>query len=140
MSFFRNKMVGELLGSDRTIKEKAMHKANILAIHCIDLRFQEMIERDLQQRAGYGKFDRISWPGASIDLDVVTKAALISLKLHNPDEVLIYEHEECGAYGDDNSKDTHKTNAQRLAEALMQEKPSLQVQTLIATFNGIKRL
>lgn len=134
-------MAVELYGSDRTIiKEKAMHKAKILAIHCIDLRFQEIIDKDLQERADYGEFDRISWPGASIDLDSVTRAALMSLKLHDPDEILIYEHEECGAYGDNNSSDAHRANAQRLAEALVKEKPSLQVQTLIATFDGIQSL
>lgn len=122
------------------IEEVNMHKAKILAIHCIDLRFQEMIDRDLQQRAGYGKFDRISIPGASIDFEVAKKYALVSLQLHNPDEVLIYEHEECGAYGEENSNDIHKANAQKLADALIQEKPDLKVQTLIATFNGIRSL
>ena len=99
-----------------------------------------MIDKDLQQRSSYGKFDRISIPGASMDFENAQKYALISLQLHNPDEVLIYEHEDCGAYGKENSKDVHKSNAQKLADALMQEKPSLQVHTLIATFNGIQRL
>lgn len=134
-------MLVEQLGDNRTIiKEADMHKAKILAIHCIDLRFQEMIDQDLHQKAGYGKFDRISWPGASIDFDNVKKSALISLRLHDPDEILIYEHEECGAYGQQNSNDSHRANAQKLAAALIEAKPSLKVQTLIATFNGINRL
>lgn len=114
------------------------HKA--LAIHCIDLRFQKMIDEDLTQRELIDKFDRISWPGASKDLDNVADSALISLRLHDPNQVIIYEHEDCGAYGDDNSQDSHRKNAQALAARLKEIKPNLEVNTLLATFEGIKEL
>ena len=116
------------------------HKAKFLAIHCIDLRFQETIDTDILNRTSYGTFDRISWPGASIDLGNVKKAADISLRLHDPDEILIYEHVDCGAYGNDNSPETHKKNAQKLATALKEIKPGLQVTTLLVTFEGVKEL
>lgn len=116
------------------------HKAQVLAIHCIDLRFQKTIDEDIQTRVPYGEFDRISWPGASIDFENVKNASAISLKLHDPDEIIIYEHEDCGAYGQDNSLQTHKNNAQKLVEALQEIKPQLQAVTLIATFEGIKDL
>ena len=117
-----------------------MHKAKILAIHCIDLRFQEMIDRDLQTRAGYGYFDRIAWPGASLDFDNVKDAALLSLKLHDADEIVIYEHEDCGAYSNDNSPAAHKANAQKLADELVKVKPNLKVETFMVTINGIQKL
>ena len=116
------------------------HKAKTLAIHCIDLRFQEAIDTDLKKRTPYGTFDRISWPGATKDFENVRTASSVSLRLHDPDEILIYEHVDCGAYGEDNSPETHKKNAQKLATALKEIKPSLQVTTLIATFDGIKKL
>lgn len=116
------------------------HKTQALAIACIDFRFQEMIEEDLKKRGLAGKVDSIAWPGASKDLDQVAKAAEVSIRLHDPDLALIYEHEDCGAYGDDNSLQTHKDNAARLAEKLKGGKPSLEVTSLIATFEGIKDL
>ncbi len=112
----------------------------MLAIHCIDLRFQKSVDEDIKTRVPYGEFDRISWPGASIDFENVKKACAISLKLHDPEDIIIYEHEDCGAYGEDNSPQTHKQNAQKLAGALKEIKPGLQVITLIATFEGIKEL
>lgn len=117
-----------------------MHKAKILAIGCTDLRFQKIVDQDLQIRSHYGEFDRILWPGTSKDLRNVLSAALTSLKLHNPEEVLIYEHEDCGAYGDNNSETAHKSNATKLKKALLKEKPQLQVETLIATLQEIKDL
>ncbi len=118
-----------------------MHKAKILVIHCIDLRFQEMIDADVKQNASYGEFDRIAWPGASIDFENVKNSAIdVSLKLHQPDEVIIYEHEDCGAYGQNNAFETHKKNAQKLKEALIEASPDIKVTLKIATFEGIKEL
>ncbi len=117
-----------------------MHKAKLLVIHCIDLRFQKAIDEDVKKQANYGEFDRIAWPGSSIDFENVKNASKVSLKLHNPDNVIIYEHEDCGAYGEDNAFETHKKNAQKLENALKEASPNLNVSTKIATFEGIKEL
>lgn len=117
-----------------------MHKAQTLIIQCIDLRFQGAVDEDLKKRQLLGKFDRIAWPGASKDFDNVKSAASVSLRLHDPDEIIIYEHEDCGAYGKDNSLKTHHDNAQNLSNSLKETKPSLKISLLIATFEGIKNL
>lgn len=116
------------------------HKAQALAVHCIDYRFQEMIAQDLAKREVNGNCDRIAWPGASKDLENVTSAAEVSLRLHDPDQIIIYEHEDCGAYGDDNSQETHRKNAKALATKLKEIKPTLKIAMLIATFDGVKEL
>lgn len=99
-----------------------------------------MIEEDLKKRGLAGNVDKIALPGASKDLDQVTRAAEVSIRLHDPDLALIYEHEDCAAYGDDNSLQTHKNNAAKLAEKLKEGKPSLKVTSLIATFEGVREL
>src|SRR3990167_3904607 len=116
------------------------HKAKALRIKCIDWRFSEIIENDSQARGLNGNSDDISWPGASKDFDNVSRAAYISLKLHDPDQVYIYEHEDCGAYGEDNSEDSHRKNAYKLKVFLQEKKPSVKVNTFIATFSSIKEL
>lgn len=120
--------------------EIEMNKAQALAIHCIDFRFQNGTQQRLEELGLTDGFDRISWPGASKDAENVTNAAAISIRLHNPDEVFIIEHEDCGAYGEDNSLETHRQNAEKLAQALREIKPSLKITPLIATFDGIKPL
>ena len=116
------------------------HKTEALAIHCIDFRFQDQIQEHLEYVQSLKDFDRISWPGASKDFDNVSRAADISLKLHDPDQVYIYEHEDCGAYGKNNSEETHPKNAYKLKVFLQEKKPSVKVTTLIVTFDGIKAL
>src|SRR3989304_1135715 len=114
------------------------HKAHTLVIHCIDFRFQQQIEDNLKVRNLNGQFDRISWPGVSKDFASIAKSAEVSINLHDPDEAIIYEHEDCGAYGEDNSQETHQTNAQNLANRLVEIKPGLKVEMLITAFDGIK--
>ena len=116
------------------------HKTKALVIHCIDFRFQRQINEDLKKRQLEDQFDRIAWPGASKDFGKVSKACQLSIRLHDPDLILIYQHEDCGAYGKNNSLQTHRTNAQRLENFLRQQKPTISITTLIATFKGIERL
>jgi len=116
------------------------HKTEALAIHCIDFRFQDQIQEHLEYVQSLKDFDRISWPGASKDFDNVSQAAALSIELHDPDEAYIYEHEDCGAYGEDNSMDAHRKNAYKLKAFLEEKKPNIIVTTLIATFAGIKEL
>lgn len=117
-----------------------VHKAQALAITCIDFRFQEMVDEDIKKRHVNGHSDVIAWPGASKDFEKVFETAKLSLKLHDPNQVYIYEHEDCGAYGENNSQETHKQNAERLASSLKEFKPTLEITNLIATPNGIKPL
>ncbi len=119
---------------------KVKHKAKALAIRCIDFRFQEMIKQDLIERGLKGKFDNIAIPGVSKNLKEVVKYAKVSLKLHDPDQVLIYEHQTCGAYGENDSKENHRKNAQKLSEKLKMIKPDLEIVILFATQRGIENL
>lgn len=132
--------MNERLNGHHQTKELEMHKARALAIHCIDFRFQNGTQQRLEELGLTDGFDRISWPGTSKDSENVINAATLSIKLHDPDEVFIIEHEDCGAYGEDNSTETHKQNAEKLANALKEIKPSLKITPLIATFDGIKPL
>src|SRR3989337_3572391 len=116
------------------------HKTNALRIKYIDWRFSEIIESDSQARGLNGRSDDISWPGASKDFDNVSRAVDISLKLHDPDQVYIYEHEDCGAYGEDNSEDAHRTNAYKLKTYLEEKKPGIHVKPFMTTFSGINDL
>ncbi len=116
------------------------HKAKALRIKCIDWRFAEAIANDTQARGLNGNSDEISWPGASYDFDNVSRAAALSIELHDPDEAYIYEHEDCGAYGSEDSLENHTFYAKKLKTFLEEVKPPIKVTTLIATFDGIREL
>jgi len=116
------------------------HKARALKFKCSDWRFEEMIDADTKSRGLNGNSDEISWPEASKNFDKVNTAAILLLQLHDPDQALIYEHQDCGAYGENNSEETHRTNAQKLADSLKTAKPKLEIEILFVTSEGIKEL
>lgn len=112
------------------------HHADALVIHCIDLRFQESIQKFLESKGAIGKFDRIAWPGTSKDLETVLKAAEVSFRLHEPGKVVLIEHEDCGAYGEDNSESVHKEKAESLAGKLKELHPDVEVEIRMAMLDG----
>ncbi len=112
------------------------HKADALVIHCIDLRFQDSIQKFLESKNLAGKFDRIAWPGTSKDLDTVLEAAAVSFRLHEPSKVFLIEHQDCGAYGEDNAESTHKEKAEALAEKLKELRPDIEIEILIAMLDS----
>ncbi len=112
------------------------HKADALVIHCIDLRFQESIQKFLESRELSGKFDRIAWPGTSKEAETVVQASEVSFRLHSPDKVILIEHEDCGAYGEDNRESTHKEKALALAHELKVLKSDIEVEIFMAMLDG----
>lgn len=86
-----------------------MHKAKAVIICCIDFRFHKEIQKWLENNHYLGEIDEISIAGASKDIaapkekfhyDFMMRQLEISIKLHDPDEIIILDHEDCGGYKD----------------------------------------
>ena len=89
------------------------HKRETLVISCIDLRFITKIRDLLVKNRLKGSYNLITIPGASLRLDSIASSILAPLQLHNPNQVYIFDHEDCGAYGKNNSKGLHVRNLKR---------------------------
>lgn len=89
-----------------------MHKATNCIISCIDFRFQKKVIGWLNENNYIGNSDFIFIAGSSRDLVKPTEKAhfeaavrelTISIKLHNPDNIYIIDHQDCGGYASDNT-------------------------------------
>jgi hypothetical protein len=83
----------------------AVHTCSAVALHCIDFRFQKAIHAYLDGRFG-GQYDEIALAGGVQSLlrsDAESTFALKQLRtscsLHHPRHILLFQHEDCGAYG-----------------------------------------
>jgi hypothetical protein len=111
-----------------------------LIIHCIDYRFVSGERRFAKENSLKDSYDLIAYPGASKDIEKLTDAVGVSVRLHSPKKIMIVDHEDCGAFGSDNSLETHKTSLEK-AKTLLQEKfPNLPVETYIAKFGVVESL
>lgn len=87
-----------------------MHKAKACVVTCIDFRFQEQIHEFLKTKHLENSVDLISVAGCSrdfivpidpIDEKYVWKELELSVKLHDPDEIIFIDHQDCGGYAQD---------------------------------------
>ena len=123
-----------------------MHKAKACIIKCIDFRFNKEINAYLAENGYMGHSDIISIAGGSRDFikpvhedDGVYawKQLGLSIKLHEPDEILIIDHEECGGYAQDGTipvdmsseddKACHEVFLNQLTEKILQKYPNKKV-------------
>lgn len=81
-----------------------MHTCKALALTCIDFRFRQKINQFLQKHYK-NSFDLVSLAGGSKNFQspkersILFKQIGVSLKLHHISHLLLFNHQNCGAYG-----------------------------------------
>jgi len=132
-----------------------MHKIKACVITCIDFRFQQNIKDYLVKNDFLGETDIISVAGASHDIatpqtpasqEYLLNQIAISVSLHNPDKIIIVDHQDCGMFaatgkiekGLELSEDLEKHYDYLLkAKSIIQEKyTGLEVVLLMAGLDG----
>jgi carbonic anhydrase len=87
-----------------------MHKAKYCVITCIDFRLQETYSGFLKTHNMLGTSDIVSLAGCSRDLvkpladfhkDAFLRQVDLSVKLHDPDTIVLLDHQDCGGYAQD---------------------------------------
>jgi len=123
-----------------------------LVLSCIDYRFWPQALPLLQKK--YGDFDLIEIAGSSknltFPLEKEDKTALlenigISIKLHQPHQIILTNHLDCGAYGGSKNFKSPEEEIQfqqeelKKAKQIINEKfPHLPVETELLALNKVK--
>jgi carbonic anhydrase len=87
--------------------EMSQHVCGAVVVHCIDFRLQAHLNVWLAKHCGEGNYDRIAVAGAVKNVDFVLEQIGISHRLHQVKQVILINHEDCGAYGADNDIERH---------------------------------
>ena len=79
----------------------AFPRCQAVVVGCIDLRFVEPQLNFLGSRGLAGDFDLISWPGGAVAADRVAllDAVALACDLHQPSELVLIVHHDCGRLG-----------------------------------------
>ncbi len=113
-----------------------MHSCDALVITCIDFRIQKVIEKWLKEVLGEGNYDRVALAGGVFDFYSILSQVEISDRLHEIRKVILMNHEDCGAYGKEGTRERHEADlakAERKIEALF---PHLEVETYFVSLDG----
>lgn len=122
------------------------HKAESIIVTCIDFRLQEAINNWISQNFAPKTFDRVALAGGVKNLDTILGQIEIAHSLHHIKRVVLINHEDCGAYGQENFPDTeveHNKHTQDLTEArakITAAYPHLKVGTYFLHLDGTFKL
>ena len=116
------------------------HKCEGLIISCIDFRFVTRTRDYLVRNNLKDNYDLITVPGASLNIKDVETSIASSFKLHQPEKVYIFDHEDCGTYGSDNSIERHKKNLESAKKAISKLDSNAEVKTFIVTHTEFEEI
>lgn len=112
------------------------HKAEALIVTCIDFRLQEAINQWISQNFSPKTFDRVALAGGVKNLDIIMGQIEIAKRLHGIKKVVLINHEDCGAYGDEGTEEKHRDDLHVAKEKIQSKFPDLAVDTYYLHLNG----
>ncbi len=114
---------------------RALHSCQAIVVTCMDFRFQNMIQKWTENHIKNG-FDKVAIAGAVKDLEFVLSQIEISVRLHQTKEVYLINHEDCGAYGKENSFERHMSDLLKAKASISQRFPQLKIYLLYSKLDG----
>lgn len=103
------------------------HSTQAIVVHCMDFRLQKHLDEWLQREMGHGQYDRLSLAGGVFDLNFVMQQVELSHRLHEIKQVVLINHEDCGAYGAAGNPERHAADLRQAKQRIEAEIPGLEV-------------
>src|SRR5271169_2068399 len=113
----------------------AVYKADACVISCYDARF-ELVLRKFLKRRGLSLVDHLKIAGSvkglaspdhEADREFMLRMIRISMRLHQPELIVMVGHQECGAYGGAPAE-TVAADLRVAAQIVRDAEPSMQVE------------
>ncbi|HUB80921.1 MAG TPA: carbonic anhydrase [Bryobacteraceae bacterium] len=123
------------------------YQADACVIACYDFRFEAQVRKFLR-RQGVEAYDQVKIPGSvkaiakpdrDSDRDLVAGMVLTSIKLHGTRRLMLFAHNECGAYGGAPAE-TIIADLGAAAQYFTSLDPTLRVDPYFCDFDGVYAL
>ncbi len=121
-----------------------VYRADACVISCFDFRFDAQLRKFLRRR-GVETYDHIKIPGSAkvvavperdSDRDQVIGMLGVSLRLHRPDRLLLFGHNDCGAYPGA-APEVVTADLLKAAAYFASIQPAMQIETYFCDFDGV---
>ncbi len=112
------------------------HSCDALVVSCIDFRFQKYIREWLDKNLTDKTFDYVGFAGGVKNLNTILEQLAISVRLHNIKQVILINHEECGAYGTESTPENHARDLKKAKEIISGKYPQLHIYTYYLHLDG----
>jgi len=123
------------------------YQADACVISCYDFRFEAQLRKFLR-RNGVAAYDQVKIPGSvkviaqpdwDSDRDFVVNMVRISMRLHGARRLMLFGHQECGAYGGA-AADVILADVAKAAGYFTDIEPTLTVVPYFCDFDGVYAL
>ena len=121
-----------------------VYQADACVISCFDFRFDVQLRKFVKRR-GVAVYDHVKIPGSvkaiaardrESDRDFVLGMVRTSLRLHRPGRLLLFAHNECGAYPGV-APSVVAADVVTAAAYFANVEPKLQIESYFCDFDGI---
>lgn len=112
------------------------HTCDSLVISCIDFRFRKFLNDWLNEKMSGKTYDYVGFAGGIKNLEIIVGQLDISVRLHQINEVVLINHEDCGAYGKESTHDRHSLDLKKAKEVILNKYPSLKVDLFYLHLDG----
>lgn len=113
-----------------------MHKCSGLIVTCIDFRLQDFADKFIKDKFGTKNCDRVAIAGGVKDFENILNQIKISKRLHDINTVVLVNHEDCGAYGEEGTKEKQNKDLKKAAEEIKSQIPGVEVETYYLHLDG----
>jgi hypothetical protein len=107
-----------------------------LIVNCIDFRLVRYIRNFTDTQLAGKTFDEVGFVGATKDWDTIMEEIAISERLHGPKQLVLINHEDCGAYGAEGTPARHAADLRRARVAVLARYPDLRVDLYYLHLDG----
>jgi uncharacterized protein (DUF1786 family) len=123
---------------------REVYQADACVISCFDFRFDVQLRKFLKRR-GVAVYDHVKIPGSvkavvspdrDSDRDFVLAMVRTSIRLHGPRRLLLFAHNECGAYPGV-PVDAVAADVLKAAGYFASAEPALQLESFFCDFDGV---
>jgi len=123
---------------------REVYQADACIVSCFDFRFDAAVHKFIKRR-GIAVCDHIKIPGSvkavaapdcASDRDFVLGMLRTSMRLHRPARLLLFAHNECGAYPGV-APEIVAADVSKAADILKAAEPSLAIESYFCDFDGI---
>lgn len=113
-----------------------MNFPKAVVVTCIDYRLQPYINKWTDQNFDPFTFDRVAIGGSTKNLEFLMTQIKKAYDLHRIKEVVLINHEDCGAYGVDSNLKKHTEDLNNAKQKINQSFPDLKVETYYLSLDG----
>ncbi|KKS65222.1 hypothetical protein A3A14_02600 [Candidatus Daviesbacteria bacterium RIFCSPLOWO2_01_FULL_43_38] len=112
------------------------HSCDAAIVTCIDFRFQPFINKWIADNFQPRTYDRIAFAGGVFNLDFLMQQIEISHRLHHIKRVVLINHEDCGAYGEEGTDEKHAEDLKNTATRIKENSPEMEVDSYYLHLDG----